>query len=78
MICRRFEFQTARSSCELETPSETIPNMQKCIIDRLLQWDGAQSFHGAITEVQSDLRRGLLLSPREVEVKLAVNGRVSI
>lgn len=51
--------------------------MQKCIIDSLLQWDGAQSFHGAITEVQSDLRRGLLLSPREVEVKLAVNGRVS-
>lgn len=51
--------------------------MQTLIIDKLLQWDRVGSFHDQVIHAQSDLRRGLLLDPREVEVKLVGDGRVS-
>lgn len=51
--------------------------MERSIIDKLLQWDGVVSFRDAVIQAQHDLRCGLLLNPREVEVKLVVDGRVS-
>lgn len=51
--------------------------MERSIIDKLLQWDGVDSFRAAVTQAQYHLRCGLLLNPREVEVKLVVDGRVS-
>lgn len=51
--------------------------MQTGIIDKLLEWGRLDSFSTLVIEAQSDLRRGLLLNPHEVEVKLANKGRVS-
>lgn len=58
-------------------PLATTPNMQTRIIDKLLQWDRVENFHRVVIEAQSDLQRGLLRNPREVEVQLAADGRVS-
>lgn len=51
--------------------------MEICIIDKLLLWDRVGDFYAQVIEAQSDLRCGLLRNPREVEVKLAADGRVS-
>ena len=58
-------------------PLETTPNMQTRIIDKLLQWDRVENFRHFVIKAQSDLQRGLLRNPREVEVQLAADGRVS-
>ncbi|MCJ1261826.1 hypothetical protein MMC22_001694 [Lobaria immixta] len=76
-ICERNGVQTTRSFWDSETPSETIQDMERSIIDKLLQWDGVDSFRAAVTQAQYHLRCGLLLNPREVEVKLVVDGRSS-
>lgn len=60
-----------------ETHFENTQGMQTCVIDKLLQWDKIENFHAGVIEAQSDLRRGLLRNPREVEVRLAGLGLVS-
>lgn len=61
------------SEIHLETPQ----SMQTRIIDKLLQWDRIGNFRAGVIEAQSDLHRGLLRNPREVEIKLAGLGLVS-
>lgn len=56
---------------------EANQKIQKHIIDKLLQWDRVEAFRGPVIAAQSDLRRGLLLNLREVEIKLVADGRVS-
>lgn len=61
----------------LGAPLETTQNMQTHIIEKLQQWDSTDDFRTPIIEAQSDLHRGWLLNPREVEVKLVADGQVS-
>lgn len=76
-IRARKAVETNRPSWKSESPLATTPNMQTRIIDKLLQWDGVENFHHVVIKAQSDLQRGLLRNPREVEVQLAADGRSS-
>ena len=55
-----------------------IQNMVKSIIEPLRYVPDAEGFQDIIDDVESQLHAGLLRTPREVEVVLIINGRVSV
>ncbi|MCJ1462069.1 hypothetical protein MMC07_000669 [Pseudocyphellaria aurata] len=76
-LCERNAVRLQQLSWDDKAPSENLQMITTHVIDPLMRWEGVNDFRDQIINSKDFLHRGLLRNPRELELKLAFDGRLS-